>query len=571
MQSDAQKIPDCTESRAAQVFGERNKAFRIIFDTVVDVAGASDDTVLPLLCRNLRSLCNAEYVELAACDTENRQITFKAMDCAEDGGRVDQSILGRSVGVMPQMMEAFGRDTLAECRDTFSLASLVGEHDYDEHTAQPTAQHYRLICKSSEGNPILVGSIRMPVGVNLKMRDLVVVYINVMEQIVQRISAVEALREKEKRYSLIIEGANMGTWDWNVQTGDLILNDRWAKMMGYSLDEIEPNISTWEALVHPADLPRVYMLLEKHFDGVIASFESEFRMKAKSGEWKWILSCGQVLERDEQGRACRAAGTHLDITKIKKAEKAIVAHAEKEKEIASCSRALLSSENSDRAINRALQHLLKASGGSRVYVFKNIQDDFGSLSMCQTHEVCCPGITTQIDNPVLQCVPYQPGFARWMDVLSKGGMIRGMVEDFPEGEQAILRDQNIDSLIVLPIQVEKEWYGFLGFDSCGMAHIWTDSEIYLLRTGAEMLGSYLERNRVARRVRLEKEKAEDATRELAEIVGELKRFNRLAVGREIKMVELKREIQALKKELGREVSCESAHKGSGGIGEEARK
>jgi diguanylate cyclase (GGDEF)-like protein/PAS domain S-box-containing protein len=124
----------------------------------------------------------------------------------------------------------------------------------------------------------------------------------------------QKLEESEQRLEFALLGADLGTWDWNLETGHVEFNERWAAMLGYQLSEIEPNVRTWERLVHPDDLPRVMQILESHIRGELPIYETEHRMLSNSGEWVWILDRGRVVERAPDGRALRASGTHLDIT-----------------------------------------------------------------------------------------------------------------------------------------------------------------------------------------------------------------------------------------------------------------
>jgi len=132
--------------------------------------------------------------------------------------------------------------------------------------------------------------------------------------------AEKKLKESQERLDLALNGADLGLWDWNIQTGKVFFNQRWAEMLGYRLDELEPNIKTWEKLVHPDDIPRVNRILKAHLDGKSPFYETEHRLRMKNGQWKWILDRGKVMARDAQGQAVRAAGTHLDISERKKME-----------------------------------------------------------------------------------------------------------------------------------------------------------------------------------------------------------------------------------------------------------
>jgi PAS domain S-box-containing protein len=111
----------------------------------------------------------------------------------------------------------------------------------------------------------------------------------------------------------LIEASNDGFWDWNVQSGEVYFSRRWAEMLGYRQDEIEPHVRSWEKLVHPDDMKHVMEVLTAHLEGKTDHYETEHRVRCKSGEWKWILDRGQVISRDQEGKPLRAAGSHTDI------------------------------------------------------------------------------------------------------------------------------------------------------------------------------------------------------------------------------------------------------------------
>jgi|GEM_PF-4063981 len=100
----------------------------------------------------------------------------------------------------------------------------------------------------------------------------------------------------KNRLENIINGANLGTWEWNIKTGETIYNNNWAEMLGYKLSEFgEINHKIWENLVHPEDHTKALSLLEKHFRGESPFYSAEIRMKHKDGRWVWILDQGQVI------------------------------------------------------------------------------------------------------------------------------------------------------------------------------------------------------------------------------------------------------------------------------------
>ncbi len=130
----------------------------------------------------------------------------------------------------------------------------------------------------------------------------------------------ENLMESDEKLSLAIEGGELGTWFWNIETGEVEFNERWAEMLGYDLSEIEQKVETWDKFIHPEDKDLVYSVLNDHLNGKIDRYEVEHRLKTKNNNWIWVLDKGKVTKRDNEGNPLRAYGTHLDITKRKKAE-----------------------------------------------------------------------------------------------------------------------------------------------------------------------------------------------------------------------------------------------------------
>jgi diguanylate cyclase (GGDEF)-like protein/PAS domain S-box-containing protein len=149
-------------------------------------------------------------------------------------------------------------------------------------------------------------------------------FLMVMVDVTEHVRLRRELTVERNRLANILEGTRLGTWEWNVQTGDTVFNERWAEMVGYTLAELAPtNIETWTRLVHPDDLAESERRLRDHFEGVTPFYEFEHRLRHKSGDWMWVLDRGKVIERDPVGRPFRMYGTHMDITEKKAMEEQI--------------------------------------------------------------------------------------------------------------------------------------------------------------------------------------------------------------------------------------------------------
>ncbi|WP_192036088.1 sensor domain-containing diguanylate cyclase [Halomonas sp. YLGW01] len=133
-----------------------------------------------------------------------------------------------------------------------------------------------------------------------------------------------ALEEERLRLSNILEGTHAGAWEWDVVTGEMHVNARWAEMLGHALAELEPvSFATFEERVHPEDMAQVRRRLEAHFSGARDFYEVELRMHHRDGHWVWVLAHGKVFRWSEQGRPLMMAGIHQEIGDRKDAEAAL--------------------------------------------------------------------------------------------------------------------------------------------------------------------------------------------------------------------------------------------------------
>ncbi|MGC8602973.1 MAG: sigma 54-interacting transcriptional regulator [Desulfomonilaceae bacterium] len=153
--------------------------------------------------------------------------------------------------------------------------------------------------------------------------ELVKINAKLNQEIAERSRAEESLRQSEDSLNLVLTGAGLGSWEYNVETGETICDRRLAEMLGFTLDQMPPHAPWWENLTHPDDWPQVMEILNSHIEGRRPLYEAEFRVRPRLGNWKWILARGSVVKRDKDGKPSRLAGTYLDITERKWTEEAL--------------------------------------------------------------------------------------------------------------------------------------------------------------------------------------------------------------------------------------------------------
>jgi PAS domain S-box-containing protein len=123
----------------------------------------------------------------------------------------------------------------------------------------------------------------------------------------------------EQRLAAALEATGSGVWEYDPAHGETYYDTRWFTMLGYASDTLRQEFNTWVSLLHPDDRERARDEVTRHMrEGT--DFQTEFRMRAADGMWRWIVSRGAVAERDASGRVRRMVGTHVDVTERRAAE-----------------------------------------------------------------------------------------------------------------------------------------------------------------------------------------------------------------------------------------------------------
>ena len=127
-------------------------------------------------------------------------------------------------------------------------------------------------------------------------------------------------KQPEMLAALTLEATSDGTWAWHIPSGEMYFSPRYYSMLGYVPNERPAHYDTWVCLLHPDDLEHAQTTVQQHIEKQDAAYETEFRLRTKSGDWLWVLGRGKVIERDPQGRPILVVGSHVNIDRRKRTE-----------------------------------------------------------------------------------------------------------------------------------------------------------------------------------------------------------------------------------------------------------
>jgi diguanylate cyclase (GGDEF)-like protein/PAS domain S-box-containing protein len=177
-----------------------------------------------------------------------------------------------------------------------------------------------LSIKPSQGRDIidalLLICISSPFFYQLIIKPYILSTLTVLEK-------VAVLQDSEEQLRLVLEGADLGFWDWDIQAGKVKRNERWANILGYSYEEIKHTTQQWTDFIYPEDREKAWQSINDVIEGRSLAHKIEYRMLHKDGSIRWILDQAKVMKRDSSGKPTRMSGTHNDITERKRNEEVI--------------------------------------------------------------------------------------------------------------------------------------------------------------------------------------------------------------------------------------------------------
>jgi len=267
-----------------------------------------------------------------------------------------------------------------------------------------------------------------------------------------------------------------------------------VKMLAYeSADELK-RVPTTDIYV---DTDRRRELFTHLLD---SGYVKDFEMRAKRGDGNkiWVSTSIQI-KYDDEGNIQYLNGSGIDITDRKQSddvarrrEKYLIGLGEAAQEL------LILSEGVP--FQEFIDLLGPASETSRAYIFLNHTEPDGSQLTSQVAEWCADGISSEIDNPLMQNITIDRWPKRWLDILMQGKMLKGDVSEFPFEEREILDPQGIRTILMSPIIIDGKFTGFIGLDICTADRVHDNMDETFLRSASNDLAQAIRRSESERYV-----------------------------------------------------------------------
>jgi PAS domain S-box-containing protein len=339
--------------------------------------------------------------------------------------------------------------------------------------------------------------------------------VTICEDITERKHAERSLQESEKRYRSIFENVTSGIFQATLDGKFITANPALARMLGYaSVQELFKTVTNIaeQLYVEPRHWYEIADMIQ--ITRETANVETRYRYK-DGGEIIVNLNIWAVYdENDEPGYF---EGIIENITERKQMEGTLFRQTTLLHSVAGAMNCLLVNADFRTAITQVLELLGFVTEADRVYIFENHpHQETDEILMSQRFEWVKDVSEAQIKNSDLQNLSYYPQFSRWYETLKANKAIRGLIREFPLSEQAILEAQNILSMIMVPIMIRDQFWGFIGFDDCHTERQWREEEESILFAMAGSIGGAIARQQA-------EDELIDANTELTETLEDLKR------------------------------------------------
>ncbi|WP_017301918.1 EAL domain-containing protein [Nodosilinea nodulosa] len=304
-----------------------------------------------------------------------------------------------------------------------------------------------------------------------------------------------SLKRAEAKYRSIFENAVEGMFQSTPQGQYLTVNPMLARLYGYnSPQDLIQNLTDINQQLYVRPDRRQEFVELIWANGSVLGFESE--VYRKDGAVIWISESARAIY-DDRNLLIGYEGTVEDITDRKRGEAAILRRDRLLQGVAEASQCLLTTTDVHQAIPRVLALLGEAATADRAYVYTHHPHSVtGEPAMTLCYEWTTPTTTAGLGQPHLQDQSYRElGLERWHNALQRGQSICALTRHLPPAEQAVLLRDDILSILMVPIFIDADLWGYIGFDACQQEWEWSASDESILVAVAASLGGALKRQR----------------------------------------------------------------------------
>lgn len=350
-----------------------------------------------------------------------------------------------------------------------------------------------------------------------------------------RVSAGLSPKEMERLCDL----GGIGLMNLDLRTGDIQLNRNLTMLTGYEPGELPHSDNTKLMLTYEDDRARVARALDAVVSGRQPHYQLEYRMRRKDSSIVSLYECIFVAERDAQGKPVRLAGLGIDLSKLKWAEeKARLMEEENRRLARSASQSSLEEQNRmlraansaanmivggihqdyEQVLRQSLQILGESIGADRVSLWRNIEAD-GKLCCFHRSEWHKKASSAFFGgNRLFQYDEFLPD---WEELAAQRDVSRQMAGRLTAGFWQYVDDPDVTSMVLIPLFLHGEFWGFIGFDDCSAERIFTEDEIEIMGSAALVIASSVSRNVTYAKLNEARRKAMESTRAKGEFLSRM--------------------------------------------------
>ena len=315
----------------------------------------------------------------------------------------------------------------------------------------------------------------------------------------QQKRAAAELRAYSERLSLASRTGGIGIWAWDFQNDYLEWDDRMMELYAVQPGEFAHHYDAWKSRLHPEDRAAAEAAVTVARDWGVR-MDQTFRIIRPDGEVRHIRAAAEV-QTDEAGRPARLIGVNWDVTREKQSKAALRRKSDLLTATGRAATALLVNSEYKSVLPDVLPLIGQAVNADRVYLFENGVNAAGAPVAHQRFEWNSGAAPPQIDNPQTKTAPLAVLEELTRSIREKGHFM-AIVSEMAEGEfKWTLEIQSIQSLLVLPVFVKGDFWGFVGFDDCTAPRKWSEDEFQILRSFAATLGNAIHRRRIEEALR----------------------------------------------------------------------